>query len=126
MPKGICGCYARSAYRKFTTLLCCLIAVGICTTARGQTTRTEARFSRGAEAEILFQQALLQYTKSKQFPEAEANFKKVIESDPADAEAYYYLGLVQVDEGKPSEAIESFNQSLKLDPTRQEVRAARA
>src|SRR5947207_5729756 len=126
MPKGICGCDARSAFRTMTILICCLITVGLCPTARGQTNRSESRFSRGAEAEILFQQALLQYTRSKQFPEAEANFRKVIEADPADAEAYYYLGLVQVDEGSYANAIENFNQSLRLDPTRQEVRAARA
>src|SRR5215218_9003057 len=106
MPKGLCGCDARCASRKFINLICCLIAVGLCASVRAQTTPSESRFSRGAEAEIVFQEALLQYTRSRQLPEAEANFRKVIAADPADAEAYYYLGLVQVDQGKSAEAID--------------------
>jgi tetratricopeptide (TPR) repeat protein len=88
-------------------------------------TTQESRFSRSAEAEITFQEGLLRYT-NKQLPEAEEAFKKVIQTDPNDSEAYYYLGLAQVDQGKTAQAIDSFDRSLRLDPTRQEVRAARA
>jgi tetratricopeptide (TPR) repeat protein len=87
------------------------------------TTRT--RFSRNAESEIRFQEGLLQYSR-RQLPQAEANFQALVKEDPADAEAYYYLGLAQLDQGKPNEAIQSFNQSVRLDPTSDEVLAARA
>jgi superkiller protein 3 len=94
--------------------------------SRAQTTRSEeTRFSRSADAEITFQEGLLEYNR-KQLPEAEANFRKVIAADTNDAEAYYYLGLAQVDQSKPTDAIDNFNRSLLLDPTRQEARAARA
>jgi Flp pilus assembly protein TadD len=86
---------------------------------------TASRFSRQPEAEIRFQEGLLQYSGGR-LREAEASFKAVIASDPADAEAYYHLGLAQLDQNRTSDAIESFNQSIRLDPTNDEVRAARA
>lgn len=89
------------------------------------TPTTRSRFSRDADAEIQFQQGLLQYSQ-KQLKEAEANFQALVKQDPADAEAYYYLGLSQLDQGRPGESIPSFDQSLRLDPTSDEVRAARA
>ena len=85
----------------------------------------ESRFSRPAEREIQFQEGLLLYSRG-QLERAEANFRALVEEDPADAEAHYYLGLAQLDQNKPREAVESFNQSLRLDPTPDEVRAARA
>jgi tetratricopeptide (TPR) repeat protein len=126
MPKGIGGFDARCAVRPssilvfFASLALCAIAI-----AQPAATRTETRFSRTAENEIVFQEGLLRY-QNKQLAEAETNFRTVIKADPADSEAYYYLGLAQVDQNKSAEAIESFNQSLSLDPTRTEVRAARA
>jgi tetratricopeptide (TPR) repeat protein len=86
---------------------------------------TESRFSRQPELEITFQQGLLHYSRG-QLPQAEQEFRSVVQADPADAEAYYHLGLAQLDQGKASAAVESFNQSLNLDPTVAEVRAARA
>lgn len=93
--------------------------------AQAAPTTGRTRFSRDAESEIRFQEGLLQYSRS-QLPEAAANFQAVIKDDPADAEAYYYLGLAQLDQGKTSDAIQSLNQSVRLDPTSDEVRAARA
>jgi tetratricopeptide (TPR) repeat protein len=84
-----------------------------------------SRYSRQPEQEITFQEGLLHYSR-RQLDVAERNFRAVIAEDPADAEAYYYLGLTQLDSNRPAEAVESFNQSLRLDPTSDEVRAARA
>ncbi len=85
----------------------------------------ESRYSRPAEREIRFQEGLLRYT-SGQLPQAEQEFRAVVAEDPADAEAHYYLGLSLLDQNRPAEAVEAFDQSLRLDPTADEVRAARA
>jgi len=90
-----------------------------------QPTTTESRYSRPAEREIRFQEGLLRYTRG-QLQQAEQDFRSIVAEDPADAEAYYYLGLSLLDQNRPAEAVESFNQSLRLDPTVDEVRAARA
>src|SRR4051812_23091053 len=127
MLKGFRGHDARRAYRLMSALVIASCVFAILTPAPAQTqpAAKESRFARGAEAEILFQEGVLRYT-NKQLPEAETAFRKVIQADPADADAYYYLGLAQTDQGKSVDAIDSFNQSLRLDPTRNEVRAARA
>lgn len=84
-----------------------------------------AMFSRGAEEEIQFQEGLLHYSRND-LPKAAANFRALVAANPADAEAHYYLGLTLLDSKRPAEAVESFNRSLRLDPTPIEVRAARA
>jgi tetratricopeptide (TPR) repeat protein len=71
----------------------------------GQATpTTRSRFSRDADAEIRFQEGLLQYSR-RQLKEAQANFESLVDEDPADAEAYYYLGLTQLDQQRPAEAV---------------------
>jgi Tfp pilus assembly protein PilF len=85
----------------------------------------ESRYSRPAEREIQFQEGLLRYSRG-QLQQAEADFRAVIAEDPADAEAHYHLGLSLLDQNLPREAVESFTTSLRLDPTADEVRAARA
>src|SRR5581483_735532 len=129
MSKGSGGSEARRGSLFVPILLCSVMSLALCKIAGAQPkpapTTNESRFSRSAEAEITFQEGMLRYT-NKQLPEAEEAFKKVIAVDPNDAEAQYYLGLAQVDQGKYADAIASFDRSLRLDPTRQEVRAARA
>src|SRR4051812_16855163 len=127
MVKGFCRTDARRACRVLSIFVIALSMLAIMSPATGQTqpAAKESRFARGAESEIVFQEGVLRYT-NKQLPEAEAAFRKVIQAEPDDAEAYYYLGLSQTDQGKSVDAIDSFNRSLRLDPTRTEVRAARA
>ncbi|WP_428939344.1 tetratricopeptide repeat protein [Fontivita pretiosa] len=88
-------------------------------------TTRESRYSRQPEQEIAFQQGLLFY-QGGQLARAEQQFREVIQADPGDAEAYYYLGLSQLDQGKAQQAVQSFDESIRLDPTWPEVRAARA
>lgn len=90
-----------------------------------QTTQVGSRYSRPAEREIRFQEGTLRYS-SGRLKDAEADFRAIVTEDPADGEAWYFLGLSQLDQGKAAEAVESFNQSLRLEPTTDEVRAARA
>lgn len=46
------------------------------------------------------------------------DFRKAIELDPKNAEAYAYLGLSLRDEQKPAEARQAFAKSLELNPKR--------
>jgi tetratricopeptide (TPR) repeat protein len=89
------------------------------------TQQGESRYSRQPEQEIAFQQGLMYYTGGR-VQQAESQFRTVISADPGDAEAFYFLGLSQLDQNRPAEAIASFDQSVRLDPTSPEVRAARA
>jgi tetratricopeptide (TPR) repeat protein len=104
-----------------------LLVIGVAGNALAQTEPAppESRFTRSAEMEIRFQEGLLRYQGGR-LADAERDFRAVIAGDPADAEAWYYLGLSQLDQNRPAEAVASFDQSLRLDPTLDEVRAARA
>lgn len=88
-------------------------------------TTQRSSFSRSAESEILFQEGLLRYSRGD-LAAAESNFSELATEDSADAEAWYYLGLAQLDQGKTQPALESFNQSIRLDPTLTEARGPRA
>ena len=109
-----------------------VVTVGVCAwgaqTGFAQTSAPatqQSRFSRNPEQEITFQQGLLYYSRG-QLQQAEDEFRKVIQADGTDAEAYYHLGLSQLDQNKAADAITSFDQSIRLDPTAREVKAARA
>lgn len=88
-------------------------------------TTHESRFSRSAEREIMFQDGLLAYNRGE-LAAAEKDFRQVVAGDAADAQAWYYLGLTQLDQGRAADSVKSFDQSIRLDSTRPEVRAARA
>ncbi|HTX35469.1 MAG TPA: tetratricopeptide repeat protein [Bryobacteraceae bacterium] len=49
---------------------------------------------------------------------AQADFRKAIELDPKNAEAYLWLGLCLRKENKDAEARQAFTRSLELDPNR--------
>ncbi len=85
----------------------------------------ETHYSRSADDEIRFQEGLSRYTRGD-LSGAEADFKALVADDPGDSEAYYYFGLSQLDQNKPADAVTNFDQSLHLDSSRYEVRAARA
>jgi len=90
------------------------------------TTTRESRFSRSAENEIRFQQGLFHYNDRK-LPQAEEDFRALVGADPNDANAWYYLGLSELDqykEDKLNDAINSFNRSITIDPSADEVYAA--
>ncbi len=110
--------------------------IGAFHTAYGQTTlpvaeptaepvRQRAGFSRSAEQEILFNEAQLRYTRGE-LQAAERSFAQLTEENPADVQAWYFLGLSRLDQGRPADALEALNESLRLDPSLTEVYAARA
>ncbi len=49
---------------------------------------------------------------------AQADFRKAIELDPKNAEAYLWLGLCLRKENKDADARQAFTRSLELDPNR--------
>jgi Tfp pilus assembly protein PilF len=85
----------------------------------------ETHYSRSADGEIRFQEGLSRYTRGD-LAGAEADFKALVSDDPGDSESYYYLGLSQLDQNKPADAVGNFDQSLRIDSSRDEARAARA
>ncbi len=56
------------------------------------------------------------YLLNSKFEEAIAQFKKVIELRPEDAEVYYDLGISYEGLNMTEEAKESFRKALELDP----------
>ncbi len=61
-----------------------------------------------------YQQALNDYN-AKNFDKAEAGFKEVIESDPKNADAHYYLGNIYYDRKQYETSLPHFEQAAKLD-----------
>lgn len=45
-----------------------------------------------------------------------ADFSKVIELDPNDSEAYQFLGIIRLDEGKYQEALANFDRAIAINP----------
>jgi tetratricopeptide (TPR) repeat protein len=88
-------------------------------------TTRESRYSRSADAEIRFQEGLLHY-QGQRLAQAEQDFKDVLRFDRADVDAYYWLGLSQLDQNKAADSVPNFDQAIRLDPTFDEARAARA
>ena len=84
-----------------------------------------AAFSRTAEQEILFAEAQLRYNRGE-LQAAERSFAQLTEENPADVQAWYFLGLSRLDQGRPQAAVEAFDEALRLDSSLTEVYSARA
>lgn len=63
-------------------------------------------------------QGIIFWNQSK-IPEAKAQFQKVTELDPKNADAHYYLGMALVNEGNMPGAGKEFQQYITLSPTGQ-------
>jgi tetratricopeptide (TPR) repeat protein len=61
-----------------------------------------------------FEQALSDY-KSKNYDKAETGFKEVVQSDPKNADAHYYLGNIYYDRKQYETSLPYFEQAAKLD-----------
>jgi tetratricopeptide (TPR) repeat protein len=61
-----------------------------------------------------FDQGMLLYTK-KEYTGAIPYFKKATEDDPANAEAFYYLGICYREAGLTN-AVDAFKSAIKIDP----------
>jgi tetratricopeptide (TPR) repeat protein len=57
-----------------------------------------------------------QYFSQQQFSSAESEYRRAIQIDPDSAEAYYRLGLVQIEQEHPTAASQSLSRAVELDP----------
>jgi len=56
------------------------------------------------------------YTIKRDFAKAEVELKRVIELNPRDENAFYFLGYTELELKRPQQAREAFTQLLKLNP----------
>ena len=56
------------------------------------------------------------YAKSAKYEAAAIQYRKAIQKDPKSGEAYYRLGLVEIDQNQGVEAYRSLNQAVQLSP----------
>ena len=114
-----------SAILIFLSLAAAAPAAQLASQPTTQASTEETHYSRSADNEIRFQEGLSRYTRGD-LAGAESDFKALVTDDPGDSESYYYLGLSQLDQNRPADAVPNFDQSLRLDSSRDEVRGARA
>ncbi len=57
-----------------------------------------------------------EFFKAGAYSEAEINYRKAIQKDPASGEAYYRLATAELSQSRPQDAYQSFLESLRLDP----------
>jgi tetratricopeptide (TPR) repeat protein len=73
----------------------------------------------------LYNQGVISWNQSK-IPEAKAAFTKAIELDPKMADAHYWLGMANLNQGAMADAKKNFQEYLKLAPTGQNAESAKA
>ncbi|MDR0977925.1 MAG: tetratricopeptide repeat protein [Endomicrobium sp.] len=56
------------------------------------------------------------YFLNNKFDEAVAEFKKVLNVNPANAEAYYNIGLIKEVSNLPDEAKDMYSKALSINP----------
>ena len=72
----------------------------------------------GGNAQSVYNQGVILWNQSKAV-EAEAQFLKATQLDPKMAEAFYWLGMARVNQGKLPDAKAPFQEYMKLAPTGQ-------
>jgi tetratricopeptide (TPR) repeat protein len=97
-----------SPYKKWTGLVCVLLAIGFLTdcgkSAAGYVERGNSLFNHG------------------KFSEAELNYRKALQKDSGSADASYHLALAVLKQNKPQEAYQALLQALRLAPDHQGAR----
>ncbi|MDR1474284.1 MAG: tetratricopeptide repeat protein [Endomicrobium sp.] len=56
------------------------------------------------------------YFLNNKFDEAIAEFKKVLETNPSNSEAYYNIGLIKEVSNLPNEAKDMYSKALAINP----------
>ncbi len=62
--------------------------------------------------------AIVAFARMKRFADAQAQFEKAVEIDPASPDAHVARGVAYLEEGKPAEASATFRKALASDPNR--------
>lgn len=79
----------------------------------------------GGDPAVVYNQGIIFWNAGK-YPEAKAEFEKAITLDPKMAEAYYRLGMVNVNLGQLPDAAKALQEYVKLAPTGENVEVAKA
>jgi len=82
--------------------------------ASAQAAKLGAAAPGGASASSVFNQGVIAWNASR-IPDAKKAFEEAVRLDPKLAEAHYWLGMANLNEGKMPEAATSFEAYLKLD-----------
>jgi tetratricopeptide (TPR) repeat protein len=78
-----------------------------------------------SDPSALYNQGIIFWNQSK-IPEAKAQFAKAIELDPKLADAHYWLGMANLNQGAMADAKKNFQEYLKLAPTGSNAESAKA
>jgi lipopolysaccharide biosynthesis regulator YciM len=78
----------------------------------------------GVSAAALFNQGIIAWNSSK-IPEAKKAFEDAVKADPNFADAHYWLGMANLNQGKLQEAVPEFEAYLTLAPTGQYAETAK-
>ena len=92
--------------------------------ASAQAAKLGAAAGGGASASALFNQGVIAWNASK-IPEAKKAFSEAVKLDPNLADAHYWLGMANLNEGNMTEAAPAFEAYLKLAPTGQYAEQAK-
>jgi tetratricopeptide (TPR) repeat protein len=82
--------------------------------ASAQASKLGAAAPGGASASTLFNQGVIAWNASR-IDDAKKAFEEAVKLDPKLAEAHYWLGMANLNQGKMPEAAQSFEEYLKLD-----------
>ena len=82
--------------------------------ASAQAAKLGAAAPGGASASTVFNQGVIAWNASR-IDDAKKAFKEAVKLDPKLAEAHYWLGMANLNQGKMPEAVTSFEEYLKLD-----------
>lgn len=79
----------------------------------------------GGDPAMLYNQGIIYWNAGK-YPEAKAEFEKTIKADPKMAEAYFRLGMANVNLGQLPDAVKALEEYVKLSPTGENAEMAKA
>jgi tetratricopeptide (TPR) repeat protein len=82
--------------------------------ASAQAAKLGAAAPGGANASTVFNQGVIAWNASR-IDDAKKAFEEAVKLDPKLAEAHYWLGMANLNQGKMPEAVTSFEEYLKLD-----------
>lgn len=79
----------------------------------------------GGDPAMMYNQGIIYWNAGK-YPEAKAEFEKTIKADPKMAEAYFRLGMANVNLGQLPDAVKALEEYVKLSPTGENAEMAKA
>lgn len=95
------------------------------TAMSAKATELMAGSATGGDPAVIYNQGIIFWNAGK-YPEAKAEFEKVIKLDPKYAEAHYRLGMAYVNLGQLPDAAKALQEYIKLAPTGENVELAKA